>query len=63
MKDRFNLEGLDSACGYVSWVGKKKDSNNEGALVKSLRGLGAVFFVKTNVPMSMLVRQFFPLAK
>ena len=57
IKDRFNIEGLESACGYVSWLGDKKDSASEGVLVKRLRRLGVVFFVKTNVPMSMLVRQ------
>lgn len=55
MKDKFHIEGLDSACGYVYWLGEKKDSDSEGALVKSLRSMGAVYFVKTNVPMSMLV--------
>ena len=55
LKDRFNIEGLESACGYVSWLGEKKGENSEGVLVKRLRRMGAVFFVKTNVPMSMLV--------
>jgi amidase len=57
MKDRFNIEGLESACGYASWLGEPKGSESEGALVKGLRSMGAVFFVKTNVPMSMLVSQ------
>ncbi|CAF9931207.1 MAG: Acetamidase [Alectoria fallacina] len=55
LKDRFNIEGLESACGYVSWLGEKKGENSEGVLVKRLRRMGAVFFVKTNVPMSMLM--------
>lgn len=55
MKDRFNIDGLETGCGYVSWLGQKKDSESEGTLVKILRRLGAIFFVKTNVPMSMLV--------
>ena len=55
LKDRFNLEGLESACGYASWLGNKKDADSEGALVKTLRRMGAILFVKTNVPMSMLV--------
>ena len=55
MKDRFNIEGMASACGYVSWLGETKGLESEGALVKGLRSMGAVFFVKTNVPMSMLV--------
>lgn len=55
LTDRFNIEGLESACGYVSWLGEKKDESCEGVLVKRLRRMGAVFFVKTNVPMSMLM--------
>ncbi len=57
MKDRFNIEGLEAACGYVSWLGKTKDAESEGVLVKTLRRTGAIFFAKTNVPMSMLVRE------
>lgn len=55
MKDRFNIEGLETACGYVSWLGKRKCADSEGVLVKTLRHAGAILFVKTNVPMSMLV--------
>ncbi|KAL2048092.1 hypothetical protein N7G274_000003 [Stereocaulon virgatum] len=55
LKDRFNIEGLESACGYVSWLGVRKDEASEGVLVKRLRRMGAIFFVKTNVPMSMLM--------
>lgn len=55
LQDRFNIEGLESACGYVSWLGERKDGASEGVLIKRLRRLGAIFFVKTNVPMSMLV--------
>jgi hypothetical protein len=58
MKDRFNIEGLESASGYASWLGEKKDSASEGTLVKILRSMGAVFFLKTNVPLSMLVSEY-----
>ncbi len=55
LQDRFNVGGLESACGYVSWLGDQKDGLREGVLVNRLRRMGAVLFVKTNVPMSMLV--------
>lgn len=55
LKDRFRLEGVETACGYVGWLGKKEDAASESLLVKKLKCLGAVFFVKTNVPMSLLV--------
>lgn len=53
--DRFHVAGLDSACGFASWVGKTKTSDDEGLLVQRLRALGAIVFCKTNVPMSMMV--------
>jgi amidase len=56
LKDRFHVRGLDTACGYVSWLGKKKTAEDEGVLVQRLRQMGAIIYVKTNVPMSMLVR-------
>lgn len=55
LMDRFNVAGLDSACGYTSWLGQIKTENDEGVLIKQLRSLGAVVFCKTNVPMSSMV--------
>ncbi len=55
LKDRFHIRGLDTACRYVSLLGSKKTAEDEGILVQRLRQMGAVLYVKTNVPMSMLV--------
>ena len=55
MKDRFNVEGLETACGYIGWLGVRKDADSEGVLVKTLRRNGAIMIAKTSVPMSMLV--------
>lgn len=55
LKDRFHVTGLDSSCGYVSWIGDPKSEDDEGNLVKNLRKAGAIFIAKTNVPMSMLI--------
>ena len=55
LMDRFNVAGLDSACGFASWMGKEKTASDEGVLVQRLYALGAVVFCKTNVPMSMMV--------
>lgn len=54
--DRFNVEGLESACGFASWLGSPKSAAQECALVQGLRQLGAIPFCKTNIPMSMMVR-------
>lgn len=39
--------------GYVSWVGKY--DTEDSVLVTLLRKAGAVFYVKTNVPQSLMV--------
>lgn len=53
--DRYNVQGLESACGFTSWLGNVKTAEDEGVLVRALRRLGAVVFCKTNIPMSMMV--------
>ncbi|KAJ3539326.1 hypothetical protein NM688_g6377 [Phlebia brevispora] len=52
MKDTAGVAGWDACIGYSSLVGKpmKKDS----ALVRLLRDAGAVPFVKTNIPITLL---------
>lgn len=39
--------------GYISWVGKYEDGNS--ILVDLLAKAGAVFYVKTSVPQSLMV--------
>lgn len=53
--DRFHVRDLDSACGFASWVGKKRTAKDEGTLVRALHDLGAIVQCKTNVPMSMML--------
>lgn len=52
LKDTAGVAGWDACIGYSKWVGKpmKKD----GALVRLLRDAGAVPFVKTNIPITLL---------
>ncbi|KAF5349275.1 hypothetical protein D9756_009431 [Leucocoprinus leucothites] len=52
LKDTVSVQGYDSCIGYSSWVGRpaKKDS----PLVRLLRDAGAVPFVKTNIPVTLL---------
>jgi Asp-tRNA(Asn)/Glu-tRNA(Gln) amidotransferase A subunit family amidase len=51
-KDTVGVAGWDACIGYSAWVGMpvKKDSG----LVRLLRDAGAVPFVKTNVPITLL---------
>ena len=53
--DRFAVAGLESAAGFVSWLGLKKQASEEGVLVQTLQRLGAIIFCKTAVPMSTMV--------
>ncbi|KYG41620.1 hypothetical protein M433DRAFT_75476 [Acidomyces richmondensis BFW] len=55
LMDRFHVAGLDSTCGFASWIGQSKSAQDEGVLVQQLRRLGAIIFCKTNVPMSVMM--------
>lgn len=52
LKDTAGVAGYDSCIGYSAWINKpaKKDSG----LVRLLRDAGAVPFVKTNIPITLL---------
>lgn len=45
---------LISCIGYVSWLHKL--AKNDSAVVELLRKSGAVFYVKTNIPQTLMVR-------
>ena len=40
--------------GYVSWIGRYATEAKESVMTKLLRKAGAVFYVKTNVPQSLM---------
>lgn len=51
LKDNFNVPGYPSSVGFCSWaLGPVKE---ESTIVGMLRDLGAVAYVKTNVPTAM----------
>ncbi|KAL2841028.1 amidase signature domain-containing protein [Aspergillus pseudoustus] len=53
IKDSFCVEGIQSTVGYVSFLEREPVSSNS-ALVELLLDLGAVLYVKTNVPQTMM---------
>jgi Asp-tRNA(Asn)/Glu-tRNA(Gln) amidotransferase A subunit family amidase len=53
-KDSFNIEGVQSTVGYVSFL-KHPPAKSNSALVSMLLDLGAVLYVKTNIPQTMMV--------
>jgi len=52
LKDQFRIKGLETSMGYVSWIGKYETENS--TLVDLLLNAGAVFYVKTSVPQSLM---------
>lgn len=54
IKDSFCVKGLQSTVGYVEFL-KHQPSKTNSALVELLLALGAVLYVKTNIPQTMMV--------
>jgi len=46
-------QGLETSMGYIAWLGKYDEGNS--VLVDMLSKAGAVFYVKTSVPQSLMV--------
>lgn len=61
LKDQFHVKDVDTYMGYVGWIGtfegKKgtgKEKKFESEMVRELRELGAVLYVKTSVPHTLM---------
>ncbi|KAK0203926.1 amidase signature enzyme [Desarmillaria ectypa] len=52
LKDSVGVKGWDSTIGYSAWVGQPMEE--DGQLVRLLRDAGAVPFVKTTIPITLL---------
>jgi len=52
LKDQLRMKGLETVMGYVSWIGKYAEKN--AVLVDCLYEVGAVPFVQTNVPQTLM---------
>ncbi|KAF2633315.1 amidase [Macroventuria anomochaeta] len=53
LKDSFNVKGVQSTIGYVSFITNPPTTTNS-AVVQILFEAGAVFYVKTNIPQTMM---------
>lgn len=53
LKDSFNVKGVQSTIGYVSFIARPPSTMNS-SLVQVLYDAGAVFYVKTNLPQTMM---------
>ncbi|KAI5781302.1 acetamidase [Geopyxis carbonaria] len=52
VKDTINVTGHDSCIGYSRWV--NKPARDDAPIIRLLKDAGAVPFVKTNVPITLL---------
>ncbi|KAI0374200.1 general amidase [Pilatotrama ljubarskyi] len=52
LKDQFPITGLETTMGYAAWIGKVAE--DDAVLVKLLLRAGAVLFVRTNVPQTLM---------
>ncbi|KAH9839305.1 general amidase [Rhodofomes roseus] len=52
LKDQLCIKGLETTMGYASWIGKYADKN--ATLVDILYDCGAVPFVRTNIPQTLM---------
>lgn len=55
MKDNFNIKGQATTVGIVSFCFKPEKFEEDSALVGMLREMGAIFYIKTNVPVAMMM--------
>ncbi|KAI4688056.1 uncharacterized protein J4E84_004984 [Alternaria hordeiaustralica] len=53
LKDQLRIKGKETSMGYVSWLGKYDEEDS--VLTALLRKAGAVFYVKTSVPQTLMV--------
>lgn len=66
LKDQFHVKGVETTMGYVGWLGTFEGQKNTGRekvfeseLVRELRELGAVLYVKTSCPQTLVSGETF----
>ncbi|OBZ80081.1 Acetamidase, partial [Grifola frondosa] len=52
LKDQFQIKGLETTMGYAAWIGAY--ATDDAVLVKLLLQCGAVLYVRTNVPQTLM---------
>lgn len=55
LKDNINIKGVPSTLGFICWAFEKEEKNT--LIVDLLVELGAVVYVKTNVPTAMMMAE------
>ncbi|CAL9731284.1 hypothetical protein MOUN0_L05270 [Monosporozyma unispora] len=57
LKDQCNVENVDTTLGYLNRAFKPKSKQDESLIVTLLRDAGAILYVKTTVPPSMMATE------
>ncbi|KAA1468201.1 general amidase [Dentipellis sp. KUC8613] len=52
LKDQITIKGLETTMGYASWIGKYAEK--DATLTEILHECGAVLYVRTNVPQTLM---------
>ena len=52
LKDQFNIQGVETAMAYIGYLGKKEEYNS--IVVDYLLSMGAVLYVKTTLPQTVM---------
>ena len=55
LKDNFNIPGYPSSVGFCSWAADAM--KEQSTIVATLKDLGAIPYVKTNVPTAMMIAE------
>jgi amidase len=55
LKDNFNIPGYPSSVGFCAWA--EEPMQQESTIVSTLKRLGAIPYVKTNVPTAMMIAE------
>lgn len=54
LKDQFDIKGMELTMGYAAYLGRVSSEN--ASLVDLLEAAGAVLYVRTNIPQTLMVR-------
>ncbi|BGP15791.1 hypothetical protein JCM10213_005727 [Rhodosporidiobolus nylandii] len=57
LKDQFDIKGIELTMGYASYL--NRISKEDAALVRLLSEAGAILYVRTNVPQTMMISDTF----
>ncbi|KAK6827547.1 general amidase GmdA [Apiospora arundinis] len=52
LKDQFRVEGLETAMGYIGWLGPFETAESESLLTRQIRGLGGII---SHVPQTLMI--------